>query len=400
MHQAAPAYAAAMREKMMPSYSWDAPKFLPALPPGLATNPAWTVAANEDGHFEVFAIGSDNSIWHIWQLAPNSPSWSMWNTFGAPPKVALSATSMMALKNADGRIELFARDSENNVWHIWQLAPNANWDTSWSSLGRPIDPNGTNDEYVTTGFLDDAGCLQVVSQNLGSGDGNISSIGQLRRNSNWQNGWTSLGVPPTAFSWFVVSPLDRTLSNSVYVAAETLASGAAAPVYVSQKSGFVEGAGNWSGWRATGWTTPQGPDALMSFIGVNNQDKHVELIGVDNPTGNLWHTWQLPDGATWSGEWHNLGHPPNGGVNGFDVALDARGCLMIASWQEDGFLWTIGQTAQNNGWGNWYRIQTYDLSGYFVPEIRLLPQQDGLLTIFARISGNQLMYINQTELKS
>jgi hypothetical protein len=37
-------------------------------------------------------------------------------------------------RNEDGRLEVFARGTDNALWHIWQTAPNNGW-SSWASLG-------------------------------------------------------------------------------------------------------------------------------------------------------------------------------------------------------------------------------------------------------------------------
>ncbi|MBY7125955.1 hypothetical protein ILS93_28305, partial [Bacillus sp. 16GRE42] len=45
---------------------------------------------------------------------------------------------MLAIgKNADGRLEVFARGADRALWHIWQTAPNNGW-SNWGSLGGTI----------------------------------------------------------------------------------------------------------------------------------------------------------------------------------------------------------------------------------------------------------------------
>ncbi|PQQ42115.1 hypothetical protein C6H65_05690, partial [Photorhabdus luminescens] len=71
------------------------------------------VSRNLDGRLEVFARGTDNALWHIWQTAPNS-GWSGWQSLGH------TITSNPAVyANADGRLEVFARGTDNTLWHIW-----------------------------------------------------------------------------------------------------------------------------------------------------------------------------------------------------------------------------------------------------------------------------------------
>ena len=92
----------------------------------LTSKPA--VGRNADGRLEVFARGTDNALYHIWQTAPNN-GWSDWGGLGgilvADPAVG---------QNADGRLEVFARGTDNALYHIWQTAPNNGW-SDWGGLG-------------------------------------------------------------------------------------------------------------------------------------------------------------------------------------------------------------------------------------------------------------------------
>jgi len=36
---------------------------------------------NADGRLEIFGVGTDNALWHIWQTAPNN-GWSGWESRG------------------------------------------------------------------------------------------------------------------------------------------------------------------------------------------------------------------------------------------------------------------------------------------------------------------------------
>lgn len=72
------------------------------------------VASNADGRLEAFARGSDNAVCHIWQTAPNG-NWSGWAGLGGV------LTSNIAVgSNADGRLEAFGRGTDNALYHIWQ----------------------------------------------------------------------------------------------------------------------------------------------------------------------------------------------------------------------------------------------------------------------------------------
>jgi acylphosphatase len=36
--------------------------------------------------------------------------------------------------NADGRLEVLARGTDDALWHVWQTAPSGDW-SGWASLG-------------------------------------------------------------------------------------------------------------------------------------------------------------------------------------------------------------------------------------------------------------------------
>ncbi len=84
------------------------------------------VAANADGHLEVFALIADGSLWHIYQTAPNA-SWSGWQSLGG----SLAGKPVVS-KNANGCLEVFVCGADNTLFHIGQTQ--ANDSSSWGSL--------------------------------------------------------------------------------------------------------------------------------------------------------------------------------------------------------------------------------------------------------------------------
>jgi C1A family cysteine protease len=98
----------------------------------LTTRPV--MGRNQDGRLEVFVRGTDNALWHIWQVAPNG-TWSGWSSLGG-----VITSDPEVVSNADGRLEVFARGTDGALWHIWQTAPNNGW-SAWRSLGGVITSN-------------------------------------------------------------------------------------------------------------------------------------------------------------------------------------------------------------------------------------------------------------------
>ena len=88
----------------------------------LTTSPA--AASWQPNRLDVFAGGSDNSLWHIWW---DGSRWSSWESLGGNLTSGPAAVSW-----GPNRIDVFARGRDNTLWHIW-------WDgnrwSSWESLG-------------------------------------------------------------------------------------------------------------------------------------------------------------------------------------------------------------------------------------------------------------------------
>lgn len=111
-------------------------------PPGWVAHPGPaligtpTVAPSADGRLEVFAVGTDGALIHQWQVAPIAPqNWSGWFSHGVPPGTTLVGSPAIAA-SADGRLELFAVGADGALYHIWQTAVNDGW-SGWFSHGTP-----------------------------------------------------------------------------------------------------------------------------------------------------------------------------------------------------------------------------------------------------------------------
>ena len=92
------------------------------------------VTRNADGRLEVFARDGNGIIWHKWQTGPNNGWSEQWSSLGSiGPVIGGLAIS----PNADGRLEVFVV-SNGAVWHKWQTGPNNGWSEQWSSLAESI----------------------------------------------------------------------------------------------------------------------------------------------------------------------------------------------------------------------------------------------------------------------
>jgi hypothetical protein len=85
------------------------------------------VATNSDGRLEVFARGDDAQVWHIWQPdSSNDAFLDRWQSLGGT-----WLSGPVVGQNDDGRLEVFAIGTDSRLWHIWQ---DGGW-SSWHQLG-------------------------------------------------------------------------------------------------------------------------------------------------------------------------------------------------------------------------------------------------------------------------
>jgi len=88
------------------------------------------IARTSTGLLEVFARGTDNALWHNWQTQPSAGPWSGWDSLGGTiaggPSIAM---------HAGGGLEVFCRWTDGTVYHIWQ---EANGWSLWTSLGGGV----------------------------------------------------------------------------------------------------------------------------------------------------------------------------------------------------------------------------------------------------------------------
>ncbi|HEY0873760.1 MAG TPA: C1 family peptidase [Vicinamibacterales bacterium] len=257
------------------------------------------VGRNADGRLEVFVRGTDNALWRKHQTAPNG-SWSNWTSEGGV------LTSNIAVgRNPDGRLELFVSGTDAALWHKWQTAPNGTW-SDWASEG---------------GIL-----MSDVAVGVNA-DGRLEVFVRGTDNALWHKWQTSPG-------------------------------------------------GAWSGWASQG-------GVLTSNIAVGtNADGRLEVFvrGTDNA---LWHKWQLSPGGAWS-DWQS-----EGGVLVSDIAVgvNADGRLEVFVRGTDNALWHKSQVAPNGSWGGWVSE-----GGVLTSNIAVGRSRAGRLEVFVRGTDNAMWH--------
>jgi len=262
------------------------------------------VGRNGDGRLEVFGKDTSGAVFHIWQDSQSNTGWSGWGSFGALPGgliVADGQQSVAVAQNADMRLEVFAVDDrslatsslQNELWHIWQTAPNNGW-SGWGSLGFPPassaiwaaavgrNANGVLDAFVTSAFF-----LPWYSSQSSSG--------------TW-TAWTALGglFGGGLREFVVASNADQRLELFAVGSGDLLWHiWQLAPPQTGQSA-------SWSNWENL-----HGPFNAQLDLGIaspvvgHNADGRLEVFAI-GPDKALWHIWQTAPNNGWS-SWSSLG---------------------------------------------------------------------------------------------
>ena len=96
------------------------------------------IGVNADGRLEVFVTGiSNKTMYHKWQ---QGGGWSGWASLGGLEFDTWRATPPRVERNADGRLEVFMNKwVAGDVYHKWQLSPGGAWSCCWPPVGDQSD---------------------------------------------------------------------------------------------------------------------------------------------------------------------------------------------------------------------------------------------------------------------
>lgn len=330
----------------------------------LAPPNMFTYAANNaDGRLEVFARGSDHNIWHIWQTCPYC-GWSSWSalqsgyTFNGDPAVG---------QELDGRLAVFARGSNNAIWVNRQTSPNSGW-TGWSVLSQSYGFQGT----PAVGRNQD-GRLEIFAH---GSDGNI-----------WHN-WQKTAGDDSSWNGWVPLQSGKVLKGDPVVG---INSDGTLEVFAQSTDGNiahnrqVQPSGSWSGWS--------GLQSGQSFLGRlsvgRNLDGRLEVYALDW-NNNVVHNYQLTGGG-WSG-WVPLQSQTSHIFNSTAaVGNNADGRLEVfATENAYAEMWHNRQTSPNGSWNGWANLQSG--FGFVGANPATANTYDGRLEVFAFGRDNNLWH--------
>ncbi|QKW32709.1 serine/threonine protein kinase [Actinomadura sp. NAK00032] len=347
----------------------DASKATLIMPNGLlpeAGDPAAHSAA--DGRIEVFMRDADDRVRHVWQVARDG-GWSNWDDmsgyrFDASDGPLEVAGDPAAHNAADGRIELFVRGTDGHMWHAWQVARDGNW-SNWDDMSgyRTLASDGPLEVAGDpTAHSSADGRIEVFVRGA---DGRLWHAWQVARDGNWSN-WQDLGQHrPLPDGDVLTVAGDPAAHASADGRIEVFVRGVDSHLWHLWQ---VVRDGDWSDWQDLSRHRPLPDGDVLTVAGDpaahNAADGRIEVFvrGVD---GHLWHVWQVARDGNWS-NWEDLSrHRPLPDGDLLTVAGDpaahnaADGRIEVFVRGADGHLWHLWQVARDGGWSNWENLSRH-----------------------------------------
>jgi hypothetical protein len=246
------------------------------------------VGRNHDGRQELFALGTDGNVWQTWQTVPNG-GWSHWQMLGQPPKGIRPPDRITAERNEDGRQELFVIGNDAALWHVWQVAPNVGWGR-WDSLGAPRNRVDGSEPPKQRDISN-----PLVQRNA-DGHLEVFAPGNGAFCNRWQEVWRE---GPDRVVWrrqgWNEKPRPRVDVGLVWLEAapnsasrlEILGLGDDGALWHAWQ---IDVAPFWSKWESLGLPPPLINASDRLTVGAN-RDRRLEVF-VTGQDGAVWHTWE------------------------------------------------------------------------------------------------------------
>jgi hypothetical protein len=304
------------------------------------------VGISPDGRFDVAALGSDGNIYHIWQTVAGSSWTPSWHAFPTPPVQLTGTPSIIA--NKDGRLEIFVLGTDKNVYHIWQTAAGGDWFSSWGITRTQT--NTTNPASFTgnpTVSMQPGGELEVFA--LGT-DGNVYHIWQQSAGGSLIGNWV---VMPTNSVPFVGSPVVATNEDGRF---EVFIRGTDNNIYHYWQ---VVAGGDWTTNWAVMPTKSNVSSTIQfagdpSIVIQPGGELEAFARSTD---GNVYHMWQQSAGGSWIGNWVELTGNPVQFSGGPYAAINENGKFQIFGLGTNKLMYTIEQTVVGGDWQtNWTQL--------------------------------------------
>jgi hypothetical protein len=278
---------------------------------------------------------------------------------------------MKAVRNPDGRIEVFALSPSGDLLHTWQTSPSdTDWSWhSWESLGG--GPLASFDV-----ILDSAGLLVVIA---------IAEDGAMRRLSRgvgWGD-WEAMGIPQFGDGWPALSS-----NEDGHLQVFAINAGSKSVVSACQDK---PGTDNWG--ELYQLIDPADTPVQGDLTVAINGDKRLELFATcADDGGNLLHAWQNEINGSWTNGWSSLGMAFDGPPA---VANLGDGRLQLLAISKS-LAYSNWQGAGAGGWVGW-RLFPPTAVGTESGSVQLAANIDGTLAaVLTGNTGNGFLCVSQT----
>jgi hypothetical protein len=300
-----------------------------------------SVARNAGGGLEVFARGTDDRLWHTWQT---SDGWSEWDSLGGSIRFGPSVVN-----HTGGGLEVFSVGEDGALWHIWQES--YGW-SQWASLGGSLTDG-------PSAAVNHDGRVEVFAR---ASNGQLWHISQLASYVDWSS-WESLGGSVVGNPAVGRDSADGGLRVFVRGTDRTI-------YYSRQIDPSVSD--QWDPFRPL-----MGPATTDAAIGIST-DGRMEIFYADHE-GAVRHVFQTAVGGS---QWSSPGS--FGGITGQRpaAARNSDGRLEIFHVGTDGGLFSAFQRTPNGTWSRWSGLPLGGLVSFPVAA----KNADGRLEVFG-ISG-------------
>ena len=237
-----------------------------------------TMAQNSDGRLEIVYVGTDQKLFHKWQKIKDISDTANW-TAGTqfPNQKALQATMM---QNSDGRLEVFYVGNDHRLFHLWQIVPGISEPANWT-VGTPFAKDKANQVAVAE---NSDGRLEIFY--VGN-DTHLFHNWQIRPGISDPTNW----IGETRFPGD--SAKQVTVARNADGRLEIFYVGTNSSLYHNwQMKPGVSDTANWAG-----ETVFPGDSAIQVAV-APNLDDHLETVYIGTNT-DLFHNWQANPSSNW-----------------------------------------------------------------------------------------------------
>ncbi|GAA1019813.1 hypothetical protein Aple_061260 [Acrocarpospora pleiomorpha] len=321
-----------------PSGGWSGWQPLGTIP-GAVTGGA-AVASNKDGRLEVFALTTNGTLHHMWQLAPNG-GWSGWAQLGDFDVIG----GLSAVTNKDGRIEVFVTGNQR-LWSFYQFTPGGSW--GLLDLGTP---SASTSLGPVSGARNKDGRMEVFAVGAASSPygGGLSSVyhkWQRIAGGDW-SGWEPMGHCRTGIRAITTAANEDGRLEIISIEPNN---GEYRADFCHKWQGF---SGGWSGWQNLGNSQI---DSTAPVAMASNLDGRIEAFTLRN-NGTIQHMWQTAPNSGFSG-WDTLGGTTGFTRQGLAVGRNGDGRLEVVGFRGDGQPYHIWQKTVGGAWSNWAPLES------------------------------------------